>query len=103
MLDIQSLLSKLKRPKLLVRAARFGMDDYRREVDLLRTLETDSLPRPGDALMQLIGIEEDYNTQRITNDATYSIARHIDALTAIMSEARTLQATDITSTPRLHE
>jgi len=93
MLDIQSILSKLKRPKLLVRAARFGLDDYRREVDLLRTLDTHILPRPGDALMQLVGLEEDYNLRRINKDATYSIARHIDALTAIMCEARTLQAT----------
>jgi len=93
MLDIQSLLSKLKRPKLLVRAARYGIDDYRRETDLLRTLDKHTLPGPGDALMQLIGIEEEFNAQRINKDATYSIARHIDALTAIMSEARTLQDT----------
>lgn len=93
MLDLQSLLANLKRPKLLVRAARFGIDEYRRETDLLRTLDLHILPRPGDALMQLVGLEDEYNVQRINKDANYSIARHIDALTAIMSEARTLQET----------
>jgi len=69
MLDIHSILAKLKRPKLLVRAARYGMDEYRRDVDLLRTLEVLSVPRPGDALMQLVSLEEEYNAQRINKDA----------------------------------
>jgi len=47
MLDIHSILAKLKRPKLLVRAARYGMDEYRRDVDLLRTLEVLSVHQQG--------------------------------------------------------
>lgn len=93
MLDIQSLLGSLKRPKLLVSAARFGIDEYRRDTDLLRTLSIETVPRPGDALMQLIGLEQELNEMRKAKDANYSIAQHIDALTAIMSEARTLQNT----------
>jgi len=93
MLDIKSLLGNLKRPRLLVRAARFGIDDYRRETDLPRTLNVHNIPRPGDALMQLVDLEEELNAQRINKDASYSIARHIDALTAIMSEARTFKET----------
>jgi hypothetical protein len=91
MLDIQSLIAQIKRPRLLVRAARFGLDEYRRDRDLLRTLGLLSVPRPGDALMQLMGLEEDLNRQRLAKDPLYSIAQHIDALTGIMSEARLLE------------
>lgn len=92
MLDIQSLLRQLKRPKLLVRAARFGIDDYRRDRDLRRLLKVDQSPRPGQALLALVDIEAAMNELRLRNDATYSIAEQVDALTAIMAEARLHQA-----------
>lgn len=93
MQDIQSFISQLKRPKLLVRAARFGQDDYRRDRDLRRLLKIDRLPRPGAALMALSEIEADMNDRRIKKAATYVLATHIDALTAIMAEARLYEAT----------
>ena len=93
MLDIHSLLGKLKRPRLLVRAARFGIDDFRRERDLHKLLECETLPRPGAAILQLLDYEAELNHHRVSNDANYAIARHIETLTAIMSEARLLQAT----------
>lgn len=92
MLDIQTLVSQLKRPKLLVRAARFGLDDYKRERDLLRVLKCMRIPRPGDAIMQLLDVEAALNERRVARDATYMLSQHIDALTAIMGEARLLQA-----------
>lgn len=93
MLDIQTLVSQLHRPKLLVRAARFGLDDYKRERDLLRALEVETLPRSGEAIMQLLDVEADMNAQRLRKDATYALSRHIEVLTAIMGEARIMQAT----------
>ena len=93
MLDIQTLISNLKRPRLLVRAARFGLDEYRRDRALERLLKCENAPRSGDAIMQLIDIEADLNEQRIAKSATYAIAHHIEALTAIMGEAQILQAT----------
>lgn len=92
MLDIQSIIAKLQRPKLLVRAARFGLDEYRRERDLKRALKTDHIPKSGEALLRLSEIEGDMNAKRETNDATYSIAAHIDVLIAIMSEAQLYEA-----------
>ena len=93
MLDINTLVSQLRRPRLLVRAARFGVDDYDRERDLPRVLKTDSVPRPGDAIMQLMGVEAELDDQRASKDALYTVGAHIDTLTAIMGEARILQAT----------
>lgn len=92
MLDIQSLLRQLKRPKLLVRAARFGIDEYRRERDLRRLLKSEDLPRPGQALVALMDIEAGINDMRLSNDAAYSISDQIDTLTAIMAEAQLHQA-----------
>ena len=52
MLDINTRLANLKRPKLLARAVRFGIDDYRRDVHLKRLLDKDRTPRSADAIMQ---------------------------------------------------
>ena len=57
MKDIHSLLASLHRPLLLMRAARIGAQDYRREVQLLRLLGYGVLPRHADALIRLIDTE----------------------------------------------
>ena len=94
MLDIQTRLRTLKRPKLLARATRFGVDEYRRSAHLPRLLGcTDDLPRPADALMQLFDIENEMNTARIARSGSYSPARHVEVLIAIAGEARILQIT----------
>lgn len=93
MQDILSMLNTLTRPRLLMRAARIGAEDYRRTAHLPRLLGYGNLPRHGAALMRLIEIESDLNTQRLGDDSAYSLLRHIDVLIAIVGEARTLRAT----------
>lgn len=100
MLDIQSLVTQLRRPRLLVRAARFGIDEFRRDRDLPRLLKCEKTPKSGDAIMQLMDVEADLNNQMRQNVPGYTVARHIDVLTAIMSEARTLAATTANVTLR---
>ena len=39
MTDFRKVLADLRRPRLLIRAARFGLTDYRRERDLRRIVE----------------------------------------------------------------
>ena len=92
MQDIQSQIRQLKRPGLLVRAARFGLDGYRRDRDLARLLPDLSPQGPGAALMALMEEERVENTARKAHDAYYALVRHIDLLTAIMAEARDLEA-----------
>ena len=92
MLDIHSRLARLKRPKLLVRAMRFGVDDYRRDAALPRLLHEDALPRHAEALMRLFEIEEDMNTARQVRAGDYSVAEHVEVLIAIAGEARLMQA-----------
>jgi hypothetical protein len=92
MQDIHSLLASLHRPRLLMRAARIGADDYRRAGHLARILGYGTLPRHGEALMRLIDVEADLEQQRTGTEAGYSIARHVDVLIAIVAEARALRA-----------
>lgn len=93
MLDVLSALHALRRPRLLLRAARIGQGDYRRTVHLQRHLGIGPLPCSGAALMQLMEIEAEMNAQRKRRAAEYSAARHVDILIAMMGEARILRAT----------
>lgn len=92
MQDLLTILQKLHRPRLLMRAARIGSEDYRRGTHLPRILGFGVLPRHGAALITLIEIEAELNTQRKAADASYSLIRHVDVLIAMIGEARYLKA-----------
>ena len=92
MQDIHSLLAALHRPRLLMRAARIGAQDYRRDGHLPRILGYGMLPRHGDALMRLVDIEAELERQRSATDTAYSLVSHVDVLIAIVGEARVLRA-----------
>ncbi|MCG3266225.1 DUF6477 family protein [Yoonia sp. I 8.24] len=93
MLDLDTRIAGLKRPTLLARAARFGVDDYRRDVHLHRILGAGHLPRHAEAIMRLLDIEAGFNTQRVARDGDYRIAQHVDVLIAIAGEAQLMRAT----------
>ena len=44
MTDFRTLLADLRRPRLLIRAARFGVADYKRERDLRRLIKRPTAP-----------------------------------------------------------
>lgn len=88
--DILSLLKTLRRPRLLIRAARLGQADYNRTRDLRRVMKTSELPTPGRAILSLINREAQIEEARKNGDASYSIAQHVDVLVAMMGEARLL-------------
>lgn len=92
MKDILGLVDGLKRPRLLIRTARLGAEDYKRETHLQRLLGYGRLPRTGDALFQLLEQETAVNEQRKSGDAGYSLTRHLDLLIAMVGEARILRA-----------
>lgn len=88
MSDILALLGQIRRPRLLMRAARFGLGDYRRERDLRRLVG--QLPSPEAAVTRLIDEEERLETCRVEGRADYSLARHIEVLIALLAEMRLL-------------
>jgi hypothetical protein len=85
-----SHLSALRRPRLLVRAARHGLVDYSRERDLRRLIGTPLAVTPEVLLRRLLDEEERMETIRCAGDMAYSLPRHVDLLIALMAEARLL-------------
>lgn len=90
--DILTMISRLKRPTLLVRTARHGIEDYNRVVHLRRLLKTENLPGPGQAILKLMELETALDGLRIAKRAEYSVARHVELIVALMCEARILKA-----------
>jgi hypothetical protein len=90
MSDFCTLLTGLRRPRLLIRAARHGLEEYRRDRDLRRLIGGSGVPAPIDAVPRLMWEEARLEDIRGKGDAAYSLVRHIEVLIALMAEARLL-------------
>jgi len=88
MQDLSAKLDGLRRPPLLVRAARIGMERYARATHLARILGPGALPAPPAALAQLLELEAAEQAAREARAAGYRAARHVEVLIALMAEAR---------------
>lgn len=88
MTEFLGVLNTLRRPRLLIRAARFGLRDYNRERDLRRLVRSDELPTPTRAIPTLIAEEQRLESIRRARDAAYSPARHVELLVALIAEIR---------------
>lgn len=89
MSDFCALLAELRRPRLLMRAARLGLGDYRRDRDLRRLVGAGASPEV--TVPSLMQVEEALEATRLTGDASYSVTRHVDVLIALLAEARLLR------------
>ena len=90
MSDFRQMLAEIRRPRLLIRAARFGMTEYNRDRDLKRLLASDGPASPERAVPQLIAEEQKLEATRQAGEAGYSLTRHIEILVALLSELRLL-------------
>lgn len=90
MTDMRSLLATLQRPRLLIRAARLGLVDYRRDRDLRRLIGTPQAPAPDVSVPRLMSEEARLERIRCEGDAAYSFSRHIEILIALIAESRLL-------------
>lgn len=91
-----SRFDSLRRPNLLLDAARAGLRHYIRESHLSRALGRQGharLIRPKDALEDLLDIEHKLNEERCQNEAGYSYYRHVEVLIATLAEAQMVRAT----------
>ena len=91
--DILGTLRALRRPPLLIRAARIGLPDYRREVHLRRLFRDGPLPHSAPALIRLLETEAALDEERRLATSAYSPARHVEVLIAMMGEAQLVAAT----------
>jgi len=90
MTDLIDALSRLKRPRMLIRAAHHGLQEYNRNRDLRRLL-AGAAPAPREAVERLMREEQDLDSARKDGRATYSVARHVDVMIAILAEMRLLR------------
>lgn len=90
MQDIRARLGQLRRPPLMVRAARIGAEAYERERALPRLLGPGPLPAATTALRRLIEIEAEQEHARMTRTTGYRAARHVAVLIALVGEAQLL-------------
>ena len=88
-------LSRLRRPRLLIEAARFGLAEYNREATLQRHLGYLHQPDAEATLGMLLEIEQELNLMRKDGNAGYSPARHVDVVIAILGEARLLRTAPV--------
>lgn len=86
MTDFAALLTALRRPRVLIRAARAGLSDHRRD---RRPNQARGAER---AFGALLAEEDALETYRTSGAATYDPRRHIAVLTALLAEARAAQA-----------
>lgn len=84
---------QIRRPSLLVSAARHGCERYNRARDLPRVIGMAVSRGIMANLEVLTEAEQEMENKRKTGDATYSITRHIELLIALLSELK-LQRTD---------
>ncbi|WEF23278.1 DUF6477 family protein [Paracoccus sp. S3-43] len=78
----------LRRPRILIRAAREGQSGWRRDRDLKRLLRLDHTPAPGAALPRLRAEEALLNDARLQRAADYDMHRHILLMIAILADMR---------------
>lgn len=88
MTDFRALLSNMRRPRLLIRAAHCGLPDYKRDRDLRRLINTNNPPER--LVPKLLAAEEVLEENRLSGDVAYSVARHIEVLVALIAEVRLL-------------
>jgi len=90
MTDALDWINSLRRPRLLVEAARIGVPDYSRARVLKKFAAAQMEASPAAALSTLIPVEETLETARRSGDASYVPSRHVEVLIAILAEMRAI-------------
>lgn len=84
--NIQTTLAAMHRPKLLIRAARAGIQNYRRD-QYVKNIAGAANKYGAQLLDSLLAEETRLNDCRLEGDASYSIQKHIIVMTALLAEA----------------
>lgn len=86
MADILDRVAALRRPRLLVRAARAASAGYDRRRDLATLLGAVGETRDAEALARLLAAEADLEEARRAGAAGWSPIRHVATLGALLAE-----------------
>jgi len=90
--SVLAAIASTRRPRLLLRTARIGMQEYRRETDLRRVLRLPAAPPPGPATVRaLLELESQIEAQRTRPEHsvgdTWRPVRHVEVMITLMAEA----------------
>ena len=86
--DVAMGQAPLRRPGVLIRAARAGQAGWRRERDLPRLLGRETLPSTPAALRMLRAAEGAADLARREGRADYDLHRHVRLIIALLAEMR---------------
>lgn len=97
MSQFQKRLSNLKRPKILIKAAKIASQTYRRSRDLSRILGYSHPTLDSSIHQQIFDLEHSINQKRRLGDASYDLKTHVQVLGALLAEVSVeLQSADHT-------
>ncbi len=85
-MQLEDVLSKIIRPKILMNAAKIRLKTYSRNKDLKRLIGCTELPKPRQALARLMQYENKLETARKKGTANYDMNLHIHIMTAVLQE-----------------
>ncbi|KMW56851.1 hypothetical protein AIOL_001808 [Candidatus Rhodobacter oscarellae] len=90
--ELMELLQNMRRPGLLLQAAKLGMKDYNRERTLKRLALPTAEQNATNAVHALMSTEDTMEHARRAGDASYTPSRHVEVLVALLAEIRRLAA-----------
>jgi len=82
----QTHLPQIRRPRLLLSAARFGLHGYNRAAALPRILGLAAPLDDMNYLPELVQLEAELEAARTDRAADYSAGRHVEVLIALLAE-----------------
>ena len=85
-MQLQGALRKIKRPKILLQAAKIGLKTYSRNRDLKRLFKVQEIPQPMQVFKRLLKNETVLEEARKKGDAAYDMKLHIQVMTALLQE-----------------
>jgi hypothetical protein len=82
----KAVITTIRRPKILLCAAKFGLKTYSRNKELKRLFKMRTAPQPPHALRMLRTRENDLENARKKGKAAYDMKLHIQVMTALLQE-----------------
>lgn len=87
--DLMTMITRLRRPRLLVRAAHYGAARYERAKHMPQGAAVVGRST-ADIVMQLLMLEAEINQERLQGSGNYVARNHLELLTAVIAEGRAL-------------
>ncbi len=85
-MQLEDVLYGMKRPKILLQAAKIGLKTYSRNRVLKHLFKAQKIPQPMQVIKQLMINEMTLEKARKSGSAAYDMKIHIQIMTALLQE-----------------